>query len=105
MVSKSHNYKPYPARLLLAKVAEDEDFPLTWIDGNFEAREDDCVLEVELEEGEYFVFADVDLNPDEVPITKYVISVYAQGESGLEEGSYDGFLVKTIASCAFQKGA
>ncbi len=103
MVSKDHGYKPFPARLIIAKVSEDDQFPIKFITSNFERYENDCSVTFSDGPGDYFIWSDVEFD-EAIPLDTYAVAIYAPTEVGLEAGSYDGFLEKAIADCAHTNG-
>jgi len=98
MVPNQYTYRPYQAKICLAKLEGDE---MKFIGGQSGSGKDDIVFQSDLVAGDYFVFSEVDFD-GRVPINHYVLSSYSPANLNFEKGYFADFLEKALSSEAQQ---
>ena len=78
MVSKRHNYDPFPSKLLLARL--DDDGSMQYVGHKTAYWTDQCTYEAELTSGTYVAWTNIEWDPSK-PIRKYHVSVYGKSQS------------------------
>jgi calpain-15 len=102
IVPKEYNYKPYNAKMILARLDKDnKDYPLEYIDAICDEK-DEIAIEADLVAGEYYIFCEIDWDENR-PHDSFNVAFHGPQAVNLYEKNYPSFLEKALASCAMLK--
>ena len=97
IVPKEYGYKPYNARMVLARLDKDnKDFPLEYTDATVDEK-DEIAIEADLIAGEYYLFCELDWDENR-PHDSFIVSFYGPQSVNLYEKNYPSFLEKAFSS-------